>query len=208
MLQAKRIYCPIYFGILLYSSVYGLHMPVLVASLSRFWTVFLAETWTPKLSSWSVLWHFLREKVDIIFLPYIHWFRVNFHAQHNEYLARTAAELLNWTILQHLSHTHLTSTWFSKFCIRCFQPVVWPWSWLHILLFYLTGHYRTQSHLTPWHISWYPVLPDCTEDPALHSVHIWLRDMTDTTCTHQASLYGITTTVGRVAAYAMRTSSR
>ena len=127
-----------YFGVLIYSSVYGLHVPVLLASSSRFWTVFLSETWTPKISSRSFSWHFVRAKVDAIFLPNIHWCRVKLHVQHNDNLAGTAAELLNWTILQYLSLTHLTSTWFSKFCIWCVQSVVWAWSWLHILLFYLT----------------------------------------------------------------------
>jgi hypothetical protein len=179
MFQAKHKYCPVYIGVLLYSSVYGLHVPVLLASSSssssRFWTVFLSETWTPKISSLSFLWHFVRDTVDVIFLPNIRWCRLNLHVQHNENLARTAAELLNWTILQYLSLTHLTSAWFSKFCIWCFQSVVWAWSWLHIPLFYLTGHYKTQSHSTPWHTSWYLVPLDCTEDSALRSVRVWQR---------------------------------
>jgi hypothetical protein len=167
MFHAKRKYCPMYFGVLIYSSVYGLHVPVLLASLSRFWKAFLSETWTTKISSQSFLWHFIRDKVDTIFLPNIHWYRVNLHVQHHENLARTAAELLNWTILQYLSLTCLTFIWFRRFCIWCFQSVVWAWSWLHILLFYLTGHYKTQSHSTPWHTSWYLVPPpDCTEDSA------------------------------------------
>jgi len=174
MFQAERRYCPMYFGVLLYSTVYGLHVPVLLASSSRFRTVFLLETWTPKISSRSILWHFVRDnKADIIFLPNTHWYRVNLHVQRNENLARTAAELLHLTILQYVSLTRLTSKWFSKFCIWCFQSVLWAWPWLHILLFCLTGQYRTQSHSTPWHTSWYSVPPDCTEDSALCFVHMW-----------------------------------
>jgi len=48
MFQAKLKYCPVYFGVLLYSSVYGMHEPVWEASLSQCWTVFFVRNLGPK----------------------------------------------------------------------------------------------------------------------------------------------------------------
>jgi hypothetical protein len=135
MFQAKREYCPVCCVVLLYSLVYGLNMSVLLALLSRCWTVFLSETWTLKISSWSFLWHFVRDLKLTYLCKISHWCRVNLHIQHKEDLARAATELLNLTILHYLSFTHLTSVRVNKFCIWCFHSGVSLILTLHTVLF-------------------------------------------------------------------------